>query len=272
MATSVFDEIAQSRFAFPELLKYMENADINVKIGHFNVIAHSNQLNDDLKNKVLVVSKRIEMLVNWLRIDKSILGKLNFIAFPGRRTMGANDAVIAPRHINGGYTYVNGGNIYIFRLEEFPKVAIHEVLHHSIIQERVNNWPQPAITALKDAFRLDDETLFLPAEAVVETWAEIFHCYFLSHELNIPQKTLLELELQHAKSFAACLELQRTKMGLKDAANAYSYIVFRSIFLRDIEAFMDLKRPREYTEFLLKAATAALDTDMPMRMTVLGDL
>ena len=37
---------------------------------------------------------------------------------------------ITPLHINGAYTYRHNGTVYIYRLEEFPKVALHEACHH----------------------------------------------------------------------------------------------------------------------------------------------
>ena len=35
-------------------------------------------------------------------------------------------------NINSGFTYVNRNDIYIFRKEEFPKVILHELIHHDL--------------------------------------------------------------------------------------------------------------------------------------------
>ena len=40
------------------------------------------------------------------------------------------DGDLTGKNVNSGFTFVNRNDIYIFRKEEFPKVILHELIHH----------------------------------------------------------------------------------------------------------------------------------------------
>jgi hypothetical protein len=80
---------------------------------------------------------------------------------------------VKPSHINGAYTYVHSNAIYIYRQEEYPKVALHEACHH--LKYDTRSWSRSSIAKLKSAFQIDASVTLLPNEAVIEAWANIYH-------------------------------------------------------------------------------------------------
>lgn len=115
---------------------------------------------------------------------------------------------VSEKHINGGYTYLSGNNIYIYRYEDLPKVMLHEVIHHS---------------------KLNTNTAY--NEAIVEFWTVIFH-------LLAVNKELFEEELQW--SLYLCKRLE-THTG--DVSYAYNYIYIKTCLLFFKDTFIRTADP-----------------------------
>lgn len=243
----------------------------------------------------LVIFRKVATRVN------NLLSQFGFVANPPleffivphknkRRFPGAGEQ-FAVKHINGAFTYRDNRKIYIFRHEEWPKVAIHEACHHLAIH--TETWDHQSLERIYAAFNIDNtgcpyqcSTDILPNEAVIEYWAEIMHLKYISKEYNVPFNTLLQKERQHALCKAAKI-LRHQKLYYpqwKEETHAFSYVVLRSVLLYFHEKFKKIPYPydsKAVTDFLishynnpsfkrdLKACAIPRGTDM--RMTVFGD-
>jgi hypothetical protein len=200
-------------------------------------------------------------------------------------------------HINGGYTYMNSGTIYVYRYEDFAKVGLHELLHNSVLQSS-DNIPDESISLLTNAFKLDNSIKkthygsgsfqrLLPSEAVVEAWAIMMHICFISIEKGIPLQELYIKELNHALSLSHKL-LQYQEMHhliWKEKTHAYAYIRLKTCILYNWNAFYTIKYPYksiELTNFLLahntndvfikKVRSAPLPITNTCKMTFYGNI
>jgi hypothetical protein len=80
--------------------------------------------------------------------------------------------IISAKNINGGFTYINSNNIYIIRKEDYEKVIIHELLHHNNIIHH-EDWKEKNIKILKKLCNIANDQVFIPNEAIIETFAII---------------------------------------------------------------------------------------------------
>lgn len=201
---------------------------------------------------------------------------------------------ITPEHINGGYTYLKGFEIYVLRREEFPKVVIHELIHHT--KHHCHDWSDHCLRELYDVFYISKHkcsvttmdtcsTSLQPNEAVVETWAEILHMIFVTIDYDIPFQQMYHAELNHA--------FQRTKQILahqhtqvpewREETHAYSYIVVRTLLLATFTSWA-MTTPHNtdmLTAHIIKTwlnpviqaqIRGAKPTNKSLRMTLFGDL
>lgn len=159
--------------------------------------------------------------------------------------------VVTPKNINGGFTYVNDNdienegdvvNIYIYRSEEFPKVMLHETLHHSRIDSHTA-WSIAEIDTLKKQYNIHHSTVFLPNEAIVEAWAVIMHTIFVATEFSLPFNVLWQrewewAELQSARLVAYQYEGKPNTYQWREETNSYCYIVLKAHILRHATEFV----------------------------------
>jgi hypothetical protein len=231
---------------------------------------------------------------------------VNVVPSPAKRTFPPPGAPIGPEHINGGFTYVQSAappgaaapaEIYVLRREEFPKVVLHEILHHSRVHADDAAWA-PHRRALYAHFNVSErgcsaaacETDIRPNEAIVETWATVQQCAALSRELGVPLAPLLAAERDHALAVAARCERHRLTLAAggewQERTHAFSYIQLRAIILRDLPGFLEAAGAPEYdvaaaARWLLSAPplarSAARAAPSPhgtetLRMSLLGDM
>jgi hypothetical protein len=214
-----------------------------------------------------------------------------------KRHMPTAGQSVEPQHINGGYTYRMGGKlrIVITRWEEFGKVILHEVLHHSYLD--MGKLSASTLASLYKLLNLTMErcgqtyencqTMLRPNEALVEFWAELHQMLFLSLETGIAWDIMFVKEKQYALAKAKqLLEHQNTLYGKKwqESTHAFSYIILRAFFMQYILEFLQLDPPYHETSVLqfiqthwkpfLTTLTAVTDTERKesLRMTrIIGD-
>lgn len=243
--------------------------------------------------------RRIECLISIFNPNQS---PLTFWIIPthARRKFPCEKEVICPKHINGGFTYPARREIYIFRLEEFPKVVLHETIHNLPL-DSYGIWTNEALQNLYELFDIDAtgcpyacHTSLNPNEAIVETWANIFQILFIALEYNIDQNKLLKMEQEWALRQACKLLAKQRKMGnkWKEETHSYSYIVIKAIMLWNIEKFIKLypydrtlfanniyniiyntlQSPQFQNEIATIYKSKGLLKDKSLRMTLLGDM
>lgn len=234
---------------------------------------------------LLRIIKRLICITNIFQINKAftiwLLPIKHNRSFP-------DSAIVEPKNINGGYTYLSGTTIYVYRYEECAKVLMHEILHHSIV-DTYGKWSAVDISHVRQVCKIDGSIDLNVNEAIVELWAILFECLFVSYEYDIPYKMLIKKEQDWSlKQSAKLLQYQKVYFPLwKEETNAYCYIVLKTVLLTNIEAFLNISVPysteilRQFIinnlPHLFKLSNVATKKTLKvenssMRMTLFGDI
>ena len=142
-------------------------------------------------------------------------------------------------NINSGFTYLNMNTIYLIRMEELPKVLLHELIHHNKLIQ--NEFKKNNIIRIKKCFKIDEKIKLDPNEAIVEFWACIIHLYYISIEYNKNFYELYKNELNYSliKS-KQILNIQKNLINniwVDKNSNIFPYIIFKTIFLLYLDEF-----------------------------------
>jgi hypothetical protein len=204
--------------------------------------------------RVYLVSK----IYNITKEDNRRLFNFYIIMNPLKRCMPTKkDAVIDVVNINGGYTYVNDNNIYIIREEDYNKVIIHELLHHNT-RMNYQDWDTSNISRLKTHFKICQDMLLLPNEAIIETYACVLNTVFYSIETGGSQLQLnenLKRDQEHSLLLAKKI-IDKQGGGIwTEKTHSYCYIVFKTILYVYFNVFLKIYKYRndtEITDFLIR--------------------
>jgi len=210
---------------------------------------------------------------------------LTFVCVPcdSPRMWPKDGARVGPANINGGFTRRSGSMVYIYRREEFPKVMLHEALHHTRCHVTA---PLDVATAwIRRAFNIDPRTTLLLNEGIIEGAATLFHVILGSTDI------VKRVEDERQWAFAQARRLldyqRRFFHSWQEDTNAFSYLVVRALCFVHLDKFIvllnrlraDVHPPTadNWLDFF-KSATAtwnqmhiAPSTSPSMRMTVYGD-
>ena len=195
------NEFSDSRFTLSETQDYINKLNTTkstlntVTLGNIVINVLIKSAHDNIPYLLLHrVIKRLFIMSKIFNINKNFVYWLiptnSNRWFPKR-------SVIMPKHINGGFTYIsnaNSVNIYIYRREEFPKVMIHELMHHSYLDTTNisdTTMYKNVLEQLKHICNISKDTLFLPNEGIIEAWALILQSLFVAYEYNIPFKLII---------------------------------------------------------------------------------
>lgn len=197
--------------------------------------------------------------------------------------------LIDATHVNSAYTYQNEHNIYIYRKEEFPKVILHETLHHMNGIDTSKLWSSTTENMVYEMFRIHESTDLRPNEAIVEMWAELFHMAFIAAEYNMSFDAIYDHELRWAMQQAKRILARQGDAKWREDTHAFSYYVIRSILLFSPDEFISILKtaysPAGITSLIgqLRSVyssdaytTAIRSVKIPknasFRMTIFGDL
>lgn len=148
-------------------------------------------------------------------------------------------AALTPDHINSGLTYTYGDwdrtNIEIFRMQEFPKVLCHELLHFfnvGISKEQNDRLS----TKVASVFNTPALQTINVNEALTELNAVVLNAAILSSTSLLDS---LEEEYRHTE---ATISRIRDHFGLtsndwsrwKETTHAFSYLVLRHLFMGEL--------------------------------------
>lgn len=239
-------------YKIPEVISYIN------KINLLKIIKYKNltfkiyyNTNDDLDFKHI---KKVMKRGAFLLKNKKMI--IHLIPSPAKKILKENE-IMTGANINSGFTYINRNDIYIFRKEEFPKVILHELIHHdlNIHQDRFNEKNK---RLLKEHFNICDETTLILNEAVIELWATIFQLAFVSIDYHLEFRKLFKMEVIY--SLYKCHQILKIQKDdkWKDRCNIYSYIIFKTILLVNLNEYIKIYMyPNKYddtslTEFLIK--------------------
>jgi hypothetical protein len=159
--------------------------------------------------------------------------------------------MVEPKHVNGGYTYISGNTVYIYRLEEWPKVMLHELLHHVPAIQKIR-WTSKMLHQLYIEFGIDKQgcpdscsTVLEPTEAIVEAWAIFLHTVYMSHETGKSFDSLIGDEITWNKRHIAwILKKKEIAHGVwSEGTHLFSYIVLRGMLLLHLDRFLGMPMP-----------------------------
>ena len=279
-------ELGDSRFAIPAANLTLRAAHFvfEVSVDNINVlyVLPTATVASRLQSKLNRVVARLAMLSKDLRIPS-----LKYVIIPcsEKRLWPMEGKPVENIHINGAFTYKMGDTVFIFREEEYPKVMLHEALHHSFLD------PSPSAmlgveSIVRQNFNISPHMALLVGEGVVELFATYYHCKFVAEETGVQFAALWECETKWMHRQALKV-LERTKTTpWHEYTNAFAYIVVRWICAGDINSIFRLLKERAP---LLPFFTAAIKTALvaahlqsvsnlshlsqaSMRLTMLGDL
>ena len=239
-------------YNIPDVISYIK------QINSLKIIKYKNltfkiyyNTNDDLDFKFIK-----KVMIRGVFILKNKQMTIHLIPSPAKKIF-KEDGIMTSENINSGFTYVNRNDIYIFRKEEFPKVVLHELIHHdlNIHQDEFNEKNK---RLLKEHFNICDDTTLILNETIIELWATILQLAFVSVDYNIDYRRLFKMEVIY--SLYKCHQIFKIQKGdkWKDRCNIYSYIIFKTILLINLNEYIKIYMyPNKYddttlTEFLIK--------------------
>jgi hypothetical protein len=240
-------ELNNTRFCPPKIIKYVEKCNQYMKISSGPIALHYiyKDILDESFYKILRTLKHCLLIHDDCKLRKNFN---IYIAFTPYKRYICKTKPIDSVNINGGFTNTSLNDIFILRKEEYTKVIIHEMLHHSK-EIHNDNWPSVYIKELKKEFNISHLTKLVPNEAVVELWATIYYILFLSFEYKIDVKTLLNVELQYSMSQSNKILKKQNTMPWVEYTNSYCYIIFKTILLI---AYMKMTLPQNNPEAISK--------------------
>lgn len=238
---------------------------------------------DDINlNHLIKIIKRCYTIIKIYDIKK-IINIYVLMSDKKRYFPNKKNILIDCNNINGGFTNINGNNIFILRKEEFSKVILHELIHHV---DKLNNyeWGNNNINRLKEHFKISKNTLLVPNEAITEIWAIIYLTLFINYEYNISYYKLIKYEINRSLYLSYKLLKYQGNNLWNEKTNSYCYIIFKTIILNNLDKLL-LKYTYPYdinylTNFLIdntinvkiiKKNYYKIIKNNSMRMTILGD-
>lgn len=223
-------------------------------MGAVKISAFTNAASRELASQAKRSLFRVQAIMDMFDVRHGI--DVFLVPTREKRRRPKGDEVVMPAHINGGYTYAythpQRTRIFIYRLEEWPKVLLHEVLHN-VPQVQDIPWQEGDIHKMYGMFGIDSrgcpkscKTVLEPTEAVVEAWAIFLHTAFLAHETGDSFDRLLAREIGWNDHHTRWM-IEKKEMELNgkwsEGTHAFSYIVLRGIILHSLDRFLGMRMP-----------------------------
>jgi len=189
------------------------------------IVIYKNDGDCDLKH-IYMVLKRLYNITQY--IEKTF----NIILLLSPLSKKIKNNILSYINVNSGFTYLNKNDIYIVRKEEYPKVLLHELLHHNKYIH--SSFKEYNINRLKKHFNIIANNTFDPNETIVEFWATIIHLKHISEDYNLDFYKLYLDELKY--SLYKCYQLYNLPNNLLNTSNTniYCYIIFKTILLYNL--------------------------------------
>lgn len=260
----IFSTISSVRFCPDNISEYFKGCDSYCRVSHCDMTYHVVWMGElNVPFTALLRSLKQALIVKRVCCIKKPMD-VYIVMSPFKRHIPHSGGQIDCEHVNGGFTSIVDNKVFIIRSEEFSKVIIHELLHHcDFIND--NTAVPSSIKRLKEAFNVSNGTLLLPNEAVVEYWATVLHCFFLSLEYSLSFERLLDVEAQHSAMQAGKILRRQGSSVWQEKTNSFAYIVFKAILLQNHSSFSKKKHPSacEIADFLIdKKTSLRTSTDM----------
>jgi hypothetical protein len=200
------------------------------------ILVRTSNTNFLLRIKTLILI--IEYLKVKNKINKNVI--IYLVLSSLKKKFPTKDEIISQHNINSGYTDISKNIIFIWRLEEFEKVILHEIMHHFNMDMRDHDC---------DIY-MDINGPHSYYEAYTDFQAIFYNIIYISLLTNKPVKELLELELLFIKNQAVQLYnlfgLHETDhIVQKSPAYSYyilKYLIFKHFFNNDLYKINDYNK------------------------------
>lgn len=233
-------------FNIPEVISYINEIN-NIKIIKYKNLTFKIYYNTNDNLDFYLIKK---IMKRGVFILKKKVMTIHLIPSPAKKIL-KDDQIMTSENINSGFTYINKNDIYIFRKEEFPKVILHELIHHDLNIHQ-NNFSEDNKKKLKKHFNISHKTTLILNETIIELWATIFQLAFVSIDYNLEFKKLYYMEVLY--SLYKCHQIFKiqNKNEWNDKCNIFGYIIFKTILLVYLNEFIKIYMyPMKYDETLL---------------------
>jgi len=227
-------------FGWGFVFNYFNKCNKYYKLKYKNITFYVLNIGNLTKDKKLALCKNIYR-VYLTSLLYQIKKDFNFYILmnPAKRKFPNKNKIVEAKHINGGFTYMNGANIYIVRYEDYEKVIIHELLHHNKVMH-YDSWDHNNLIKLKKFNNIELGQKLIPNEAIIEVFACILNAIFYSIEKKQSFTRLLKRDREHNLMLAGkILELQGNKKWF-EKSNSYCYVVYKAIFYIYFKEFLKI--------------------------------
>lgn len=217
------DIIISNNFMSPIIREWIIN-NLNTCY-EINIISNNNKLinliiiTDNKDNIINYIENVIEcyILIHYIYKLKYKLVKIIYYTTPFKKTFD-NDNILTEYNVNSGMT--NGVEIYIWRIEEFTKVLIHELLHFY----NLDLYPQLTIK-FNNKYIYNDELYELKCE---------LNTFVLYQILN---NTDIDIDIKY--SIELTNKLLSLKKIYKTKTNIFYYIIYKTLLLENNNFIID---------------------------------
>jgi len=261
-----FKEFFKGAYKIQEIIDYIDEITDVYHYQYENLIidVYYRKTKDKLdKKKIQRVLRRCHKIAN----QKKVFNIKLFLS-PAKKVIETRK-ILTAANANSGFTFPARNEIYIFREEEYPKVLLHELIHHIELVDN-QNYKESNKMALRQHFNITDDTILILNETIVELWALLLHISFVSCEYKLDFKELFDIELKYSmfKTYQI-LKLKDKNKKWCDYCNIYSYIVFKTIILMNIHEFLNKINAYPYddtkvTKFIIQKSSSIITQTPPI--------
>ena len=198
------------------------------------------------KNIKLLILK-IKFLIYFIEYFKNVK-KLEIYLFlvDLEKFTPTEDEIINAEHINSGYSQSNNFDslIVIWRLEEFEKVLLHEIIHAFDLDKRHDHTPEIIDSSIHNYF-----------EALTDFYAVIYKIIYLSIITNINEKLFLEIELKFIENQAMKINsilklgdwVEKPIIYVNQKSSAFSYYIIKYLLF---DYFINIEKNIDVLKYL----------------------
>lgn len=174
---------------------------------HFTITAYSTRPKKVFISKIQTCEKRILKIYSDFPNLKNL--NIHVVDCPQKRKF-----IDDPIYVNGGFTWINRNDVYIYRKKEWCKVLLHEILHHCFY----------------------DNTSNFINEAITEFLATYYQCKFTS--------TPISAELLHSQNVATSV----LNIPITYKSNLYAYTILKHVLLKNHKNILQYTKNNQFHE------------------------
>lgn len=209
------NELKDTPWVSPELT--LNNLDYEVIVSWEN----NNLYFKTTVEKFNKIKKRLPILIkmmNYIKLQSKKQTPITiYYVLSDLKKQLEKDTIIAPKHINSGYTDLLTNDIFIWREEEFEKITFHELIH-LFHQDHTNE-------RISLPVKINGPKSFY--ESVTDFKAIIYNIIYNSLVMNIKIEIILKNEVNFINNQAKMILNHLNTTNCTQKSPAYAYYIFK---------------------------------------------